>query len=206
MTTRPPDSDRDPSGERLRHTEARRWRHRRKLERRLHDGASLRLSAMSLRLGLLTEQGPGELPERVGELQDELHAVLQELRAVANGIYPPLLDEAGLAPALRELADRLGLRLAVVSTDERFGAVLEGASYTALAEYLDPEYRDADDPEPEEEPLVGVDIRREDDALVLAVVGGGHRCAVLIRDQVGPLGGLVTEEPTGQIIVRVPCE
>ena len=95
----------------LRRREAAQWVRRRLLERQLHDGASLRISALALRLGLLRYQSPRDEDDwqnRIAELQDELHAVLQELRAVSAQIYPPLLDQAGLGPALRELVDQSG--------------------------------------------------------------------------------------------------
>src|SRR5690349_14531912 len=90
-------------------TVARQWRDRRALERRLHDGAALRISALTLRLGLLRHaraRGDTAFDAAVEELQDELHLVLQELRDVEGRLYPPLLDEAGLGPALREAAAR----------------------------------------------------------------------------------------------------
>jgi hypothetical protein len=111
-----------------------------RLERKLHDGASLRISAMSLRLGLLRgdegDDGGASFQRAVGELQDELHTVLDELRAVADSIYPPLLDQAGLGPALRELAVHSGHQVTVQAVDERFGTAVEGAAYFAVADCL----------------------------------------------------------------------
>src|SRR5688572_20909599 len=71
------------------------WQRRRRLERQLHDGAALRISALSLQLGLFRHrvpEGEPDLHASIDGLQDELHAVLQELRDVAGKIYPPLLD------------------------------------------------------------------------------------------------------------------
>ena len=103
-----------PAGDdvaRLRRMAQRQWAARRDLERRLHDGAALRVSALTLRLGLLsgtcTADEAQDLRAAVEGLQDELHLVLQELRDIAGRLYPPLLDEAGLGPALREAAGRV---------------------------------------------------------------------------------------------------
>src|SRR3954452_8427499 len=120
---------------RLRRTARRHWAARRDLERRLHDGAALRVSALTLRLGLLRHlhpEGEDEFRVAVEGLQDELHLVLQELRDIAGRLYPPLLDEAGLGPALCEVAGRAGGRLRVDGVDDRFGAAVEGAVYFAL--------------------------------------------------------------------------
>ena len=63
--------------------------------------------------------------------------MLQELRDVAGKIYPPLLDQAGLGPALREVADRVRPPVRVHAADERFGPAAEGAAYFAVSGCLD---------------------------------------------------------------------
>jgi hypothetical protein len=135
------DRDADVGGdaEHLRAVARRQWTARRDLERRLHDGAALRLSALALQLGLLHHRHPagggepgGQLAAAVEELQDGLHLVLQELRDVAGLLYPPLLDEAGLGPALREAAGRCPVPVRVHAPRERFGAAVEGVAYFAL--------------------------------------------------------------------------
>ena len=105
------------------------------LERRLHDGAALRISALTLRLGLLRHRHPDDEQEfqaAVEDLQDELHLVLQELRDIAGRLYPPLLDEAGLGPALREAVGRGTAPVRIDAPDERFGPDVEGAVYFAV--------------------------------------------------------------------------
>lgn len=95
------------------------WLRRQRLERQLHDGAALRLSALSLQLGVLHHRAHGAgcgWPESISELQDELHTALQELREVAANIYPPVLDEAGLAEALRELAAQTDVSMTVTTS------------------------------------------------------------------------------------------
>ena len=216
-----PDGDPDPAdqvGESVDAAQRRRaadeWLRRRLLERQLHDGASLRISALALRLGLLRPPVPGkdeDWQDRIVELQDELHAVLQELRDVAGKIYPPLLDQAGLAPALRELADQIGVELDIEvrkpAKEQRFGPVAEGAAYFAVAECLTerPTGRDVGAPE------LRVRIDRDQGDLVLAVAGVGARHLNYMLDQARPLGGSAdlaeggTPE-TGTITVRIPCK
>ncbi len=80
---------------------------RRRLERNLHDGAQQRLVALSLQLRLL-EGRVGDDPsaqELVATASDELAQSLAELRELARGIHPAVLDH-GLAAALDSLAAR----------------------------------------------------------------------------------------------------
>ena len=115
------------------------WSCRRRLERQLHDGAALRISALTLQLGLLGGKLPAgtDLQRDIDELQDQLHVVLQELRAVSDQIYPPLLYEAGLRAALGELAARSGPEVHVDAPDERFDAAVEGVAYFTVREVLE---------------------------------------------------------------------
>ena len=194
-----------PAGDdvaRLRRMAQRQWAARRDLERRLHDGAALRVSALTLRLGLLSHLHPDEaqdLRAAVEGLQDELHLVLQELRDIAGRLYPPLLDEAGLGPALREAAGRFAAPVRIDAPDERFGPDVEGAVYFAVLGCL---------PDGTATP-VEVVIRREADVLHVLVSGVDACHAGTIHDGVRLLGGTVAlgESPAGDalITVRIPC-
>lgn len=185
------------------------WLRRRRLERQLHDGASLRISALTLRIGLIQHRVPVEefdLDAAIDVLQDELHAVLQELRDVAGQIYPPLLDQAGLGPALREVTDRINVPVLVHAADERFGPAAEGAAYYAVSGCLD-----ALEPEA---PEVELTLRRELDircrpVLVVELAGLDVRHAEPMLEQVWRLGGTIDrtrETGIGTITVRIPCE
>ena len=81
---------------------------RRKIERDLHDGVQQRLVAVRIRLELARDhagEGSG-LADGLAELAVDLDDALDELRAAAHGIYPPLLADEGLEAALREVARR----------------------------------------------------------------------------------------------------
>ena len=194
-----------PAGDdvaRLRRMAQRQWAARRDLERRLHDGAALRVSALTLRLGLLSHLHPDEAQDlrvAVEGLQDELHLVLQELRDIAGRLYPPLLDEAGLGPALREAAGRYAVPVRIDAPDERFGPDVEGAVYFAVLGCL---------PDGTATP-VEVVIRREADVLRVLVSGVDACHAGTVHDGVRLLGGTVAvgDSPAGGalITVRIPC-
>jgi signal transduction histidine kinase len=88
---------------------------RRRLERNLHDGAQQRLVALSLQLRLL-EGHVGDDPsaqELVATATSELAQSLAELRELARGIHPAVLDH-GLAAALDSLAARSPVPTSVV--------------------------------------------------------------------------------------------
>ena len=76
---------------------------RRKIERNLHDGAQQQLIALTIHLGLLEESAadPAAVTELVGAVKNGVRAALDDLRDLARGIYPPLLADQGLIPALQ---------------------------------------------------------------------------------------------------------
>jgi signal transduction histidine kinase len=98
---------------------------RRRLERNLHDGAQQRLIALSLALQLIPEQDP-----EIQRARDELQHALENLRAIAHGIHPVSLTEAGLLEALRDLADssRAPIRIEKAPS-RRLPAAVEAAIY-----------------------------------------------------------------------------
>jgi hypothetical protein len=210
---------------RVRATARRQWLRRRDIERQLHDGAALRISALTLRLGLLRHSvagGEHDFRVAVEDLQEELHLVLQELREIAGRLYPPLLDEAGLGPALREVAARAAVPVQIDASDERFGAAVEGAAYFAVLGCLPgipPDMgggmvgRSAPTriaPAPDRP--VDVVIRRDGDTLVLLVTGVDACQADVVHDAVRLLGGTVAVDaggvgtaPGATVTVRIPC-
>src|SRR3954447_24456502 len=81
---------------------------RRRLERNLHDGAQQRLVALSMQLRLLQgriREDPSTAEALVTTASDELALSLTELRELARGLHPAVLDH-GLEPALESLAAR----------------------------------------------------------------------------------------------------
>ncbi|MFW3172969.1 histidine kinase [Geodermatophilus sp. CPCC 206100] len=183
--------------------ERERWQRRLRLQRQLHDGASLRISALVPQLGVVRNEVPEALPAlhaSIEGLQDQLHAALQELREIARAIYPPLLDEAGLGPALREFADRAEVPVRIDVGPGRFGSATEGAAYFAVTDCL-AAVRAGGAP-------IEVVGRREGDVLVLVLTGVPLGLAGGVLDHVCGLGGEVTPsgaEERGTIEVRIPC-
>ncbi len=110
---------------------------RSRIERDLHDGAQQRLVAVRLQLQLLADADTPPDSERLGLLADELGDALGELRELAYGIYPPVLQTGGLGEALTEVARRSPSRIDLdVSSIGRYEQAVETALYFAALEAL----------------------------------------------------------------------
>jgi signal transduction histidine kinase len=112
---------------------------RRRLERNLHDGAQQRLVALSLQLRMLQGQihsDPATAEELVSTASDQLAQSLEELRELARGIHPAVLNH-GLAAALDSLAARSPVPATVAyEADGGFPEAIELAAYFVASEAL----------------------------------------------------------------------
>jgi hypothetical protein len=120
----------------------------RSIERDLHDGAQAQLVGLAMKLGLAREKlgagaqgglNPADL-DRAVELVDAAHRgavdAIAELRVLARGIHPPVLDN-GLADALTTLAARSAVPVDLVTDiTERPSAAIETITYFCAAELL----------------------------------------------------------------------
>jgi len=112
---------------------------RRKIERNLHDGAQQQLIALSIHLGLLAEAAddPSLVRQAIPELKTQLSAALDDLRALARGIYPPLLADQGLVVALRSQVSRSPVPVVLEADQvERYSPDAESTVYFCALEAL----------------------------------------------------------------------
>ena len=112
---------------------------RRKIERDLHDGVQQTLVALRIHLELALELAEGDtrLAGSLASLGQEFDEALDELRAVAHGIYPPLLADAGLAEALLDATRRSIVPVtAEIGNVERLSEDSEAAIYYCCLEAL----------------------------------------------------------------------
>jgi signal transduction histidine kinase len=112
---------------------------RRRLERNLHDGAQQRLVGIALQLSLLQGRvlsDPATAEQLAKRAREELDLSLAELRELARGIHPAVLEH-GLAAALDSLAARAAVATTVsFETSERFPEPVEFAAYFVASEAL----------------------------------------------------------------------
>ena len=81
-------------------------RSRRHLERDLHDGAQQQLLTVAASLARAELLGAGaSVASAIGEARRQLAEAIVELRRLARGIHPAILDGGGLPVALPSLAD-----------------------------------------------------------------------------------------------------
>jgi len=187
---------------------------RRRLERDLHDGAQQHLVAMAVKLRLaedLTEEDPAEAATVISELRKDLQDAIAELRALAHGIFPPLLSSGGLVEALPAAATRAALPTEVSFADVgRYPPELEAAVYFCCLEAMQNAGKHAGD-----SAAITVDVRAADGTLVFevsddgagftvdgaAVAGHGF---VNMGDRLGAIGGRldVTSQPGAGTTIR----
>src|ERR1700729_372894 len=117
----------------------------RRIERDLHDGAQVRLTALALSLGEIKEnlEAPGggagdfdRIRTLVGAAHRNAKETLAELRDLARGIHPPVLDR-GLRAALSALAEASPVPVRIsADAPPRPSPAIEAIAYFCAAELL----------------------------------------------------------------------
>ncbi len=114
---------------------------RRRLERELNEGAQQQVVALKVQLGLAGQQALAEGADTaaalIAQIASETQDAIEQIRALANGIYPPLLEAEGLEAAVTALADVAPVEV-LVETDMsgRHPLPTEGAVYFCISEAL----------------------------------------------------------------------
>jgi signal transduction histidine kinase len=111
---------------------------RRRLARRLTDGAGRRLGEVAEAIDRARSQAPpgAQDVELLDLIERELAHARDEVRELARGVHPRVLTEHGLAAALSELADRAGAPVELAAPTERLPAPIEAAVYFVCSEAL----------------------------------------------------------------------
>src|SRR5918995_1072653 len=81
---------------------------RRRLRRELHDGLGSALAGIALTLQAARNAGGPQGDELVEGARAQTQAAVADVRRMVRGLRPPMLENLGLAAALRAHADRLG--------------------------------------------------------------------------------------------------
>lgn len=146
---------------------------RRRMRADLHDGVAPSLAGTALQLESmarrLSRAGEDELADRALGLRDGLRGTVGELRSLVHGLRPPVLDQRGLAGAVRELVAGID-EPACTARVEDVGvphAAVEVAAYAIAAEGFANALRHASASH------VEVGLRAEEGVLVVSVRDDG---------------------------------
>ena len=123
---------------------------RRRLARELHDSTAQSLAALEINMSALQNTtDPAEARRLAAESGEISRQVVDELRTISYLLHPPLLDEAGLAFAIRWLADGFTKRnsipvfVDIPETFPRLTLEIETALFRVVQESLSNIYRHA---------------------------------------------------------------
>jgi signal transduction histidine kinase len=176
---------------------------RRRMERDLHDGAQQHLVLLKMKLGMLEEaidRDPIAAKTQTAELKEDLGRALAELRDLAHGIYPAVLEHEGLAAALRAAVEQAPISGTVESNGAgRYKPELEAAVYFCCLEALQNAAKHAG-----EGAAVRVSLAEQDGDLTFEVADSGkgfdpasHNGSTGLQnmaDRIGALGGALAIE------------
>jgi signal transduction histidine kinase len=112
---------------------------RRRLERRLHDGAERRLTTLGQTLRLARGDGhsvSATTLEKLDRARSQVESTLEDLRELARGLHPRALAELGLGPALALLAERSQVPVDLSVEAEGLPSEVEAAAYFLCSEGL----------------------------------------------------------------------
>ncbi len=145
-----------------------------RMSRELHDEFGQTLTAAKINLQMLRQSSAD--PAATQRLDDSIQMVdsmIRQARNIALGLRPPLLDEAGLVPALehhlKSLADRSGVRVEFDAAPEVAGTPpgLNTTVFRVIQEAVSNALRHA------RAGMIRVSLRVEPDALLLAIEDDG---------------------------------
>ncbi len=173
---------------------------RRRLERNIHDGAQQHLVALAVKLRLakaIIGKDPARASALLRELKAQIGDAIETLTSLALGIYPPILEERGIAAAIESQA-RVGSIPVTVDAGGvgRAPIETEAAVYFCCLEAIQNAAKYA------EPSRVTVKLGRDGDSIAFEVAddGGGFDPAVTppgsglrnMADRASTLGGSVS--------------
>lgn len=179
-------------------------RERRRIERDLHDGAQQHLVALRIELGLaeeLVRQDPARAARRIHELEERVDDAIDELRALAHGIYPPILADRGVTEALRVVAAGMPVEVSVTAHDvDRYPEVIESTIYFCVNEALQNVLKHADEVQQVQVTLDGggghLDFAVSDDGAGMEEGAEPGRGLANMRERMATVGGAVSISST----------
>jgi signal transduction histidine kinase len=158
------------------------------LESALHEGVQQELVGLAATLDLVAasvEADPVAAKRLLAEMRDDVQRAMEETRALAHRIYPPLLEAGGLGAALRWIAAGANIPIRIdIAAAKDCPKEVAAAVYFCCQEMIDRV--------PEGTPLA-VSVRRDDAVLTYEVVAECDiESEVRVQDRAAALGGEMT--------------
>ncbi|WP_256980488.1 sensor histidine kinase [Rhodococcus sp. 14-2496-1d] len=186
---------------------------RRRIERDLHDGIQQHLVALGMLIGRARRaEKPDKMHELLTQAQATSQEAIDELREVANRVYPIALDKDGLRAAVEAMSERTGVPVRLTyGLPKRLRPAVESVLYFVISEAVTNAAKHACPK------LLKVDITHQRFDRVLATVtddgpGGadpsGTGLSGLVRRVAAVDGALSVHSPVGGptvVTVSVPC-
>lgn len=147
---------------------------RSRIARELHDGVGQIMTAINIELQMLHQAAPRDLQTRVEDVRALAAQCQTEMRRVSHELRPAILDELGLAEAVRALVQRmrkhahLEIACDVVGEVDRVPADAVIACYRLVQEALNNVVRHANASRAE------VSLKRDDARLTVTVTDDGR--------------------------------
>jgi signal transduction histidine kinase len=175
---------------------------RRRLERNLHDAAQHAVLALSyeirLAMAAVGTSGRRDLHQLMQRAMTAVQYAVDELRQLAHGIYPAVLTEFGLKPALASLADTTPIRVEIGSVaSDRLPPLVERTAYLAAADVIDQAVSAGTE--------LTIAAVAADGDLVVEIRGTDVAPTTAFSDRLGALGGQIIRTSEG-LRVEIPCE
>lgn len=184
---------------------------RRRLRRELHDGLGSALAGIALTLQAAHNTGGPQADELVEGAREQTEVAVADVRRMVRGLRPPVLEDLGLAAALRAHADRLRpleVQLELPEPVMTLPAAVELALYRIATAALTNVVRHA------HARRCRVSLRTDGDEVALAITDDGHGLAAgaapgvglrSMRERAAELGGRVdlASSPSGGLAVEV---
>jgi signal transduction histidine kinase len=111
---------------------------RRRFERDLHQGAEQHLLALTLKLRLArTRAATSDVAQLIDDAIAETHAAQTALHELARDLYPIVLSQRGLAPAVQAIAARSPVPVYLQELPRRrFPAIIEATAFFVVSETI----------------------------------------------------------------------
>ena len=181
---------------------------RRRLDEQIQASTQRQLETIGERLAgaeEMLQNDPVRAEALLNELANEAQVALEGLRDLARGVFPPLLADRGVVPALEAHLRKAGLTAQLEVAPEvaaaRFDPEIEAALYFSCIESLQrtPERESGDRPLP-------IRLIAASGWLELTVPMPGPVELREVADRVEALGGTAAEGQEGTLVARIPLD